>query len=371
MKLISLLLACLVLLPDAAAQNTPDIFPNPTIAAYGLRGPVKFFREERAEASGKPYPLMQCTFDEKGNALEFVYFDFYHQTDKVESHRVFHYNANGISVGEDAYSQIYGLENPQRVIYTLDAHGWRIEQRVIQPDGKPGPRFTYKYDGLGNLVEKITYSWPEQEHPEGVIRRTYDARGNMTHEEYINSRDTTAGWISDREYNAAGQLVRASSVQTGAHAVYDAIWVYAYDDQNRKASVTITTPNRGSGVVCVHCPEPGRTTYAYVSRDRATEEITYDTAGKVTKVFRSAYDEFGNPTQLDVVSMDGSGRDIGTIVVDGKPFTVRWSNGLRHITYSYDSHGNWTQAEETTVPSFNVNGPRTLSLTNFRTIKYY
>lgn len=371
MKLISSLLACLVWLPGAAAQNTPGIYPNPTIAAYDLRGPVKYFLEERADASGKRYPLMQCTFDEKGNALELIYFDYYHQTDKVDGRRVFHYNANGNSVGEDSYSQISGLKQPQKVIYTLDAHGWRIEQRVIQPDGQPGTRFTYKHDARGNLVEQITYSWKDQEHPEGVIRRTYDARGNMTHEEYTNRRDTNAGWNADREYNAAGQLIRARTVQGTALAVLDATWVFTYDDQGRKSSVTITTPNRGSGVVCTHCPEPGRTTYAYDSRGRVAEEITYDRAGKVTKDFRSAYDEFGNPTQLDAVVIDGSDREIGTIVVDGKPFTGRWSNGLRHITYSYDSHGNWTRAEETTVPQFNLNGPRTPFLTNFRTIEYY
>jgi YD repeat-containing protein len=358
----------------AQAGNTKTIqalqardWQNPTAASLGLRGPVKTLLVEVAEPNMQRRPLRQCKFDRQGSAVECINYAF-QKAGQIETRKVFDYDAKGNSVGYDEYSWFDGSEHKQTVRFTLDSQGHRTEQQVLDASGVPSTRFTYKYDRRGNLVEEAWYSRIDLNKAVGTTIYTYNNQGQLVVEEYKDSRRPELSWSMHYEYNSVGQITRTRQFKGD---VLDNTTEFGYDKQGRRTTANTTTSNRPPNVGCVDCPQDGRVSYAYDSSGHVIDEITYNKSGEVNKVLRYGFDQFGNPTEQDAFLTDGSEKTIGVVIVNGKPIPMKWSNGLRHTAYTYDSYGNWTRADETTAPQFDINGPRSLRLSTFRTIEYY
>lgn len=367
----------------AAGQNSTVIvadWRNPTLASLGLHGPVKHMRIEQSAPGQEPRIVKQCSFDPMGRATECTDFELYQiprtpdaqkgesrTNNQPKSRTVYHYDENGNSAGYDIYNPSAGPDRPQKIRYKLDSQGRRTEQLNTQTNGDPGTRFTYTYDSAGNLLEEKWYSWQDQRNPAGLKINKYNENGQLTDEEYKDANDVTSSRVHN-QYNAAGQISETRKFAAGQLV---STTVFSYDDHGRKSSAVTTTTNPTRNLGCDHCLQAGRVTYAYDSSGRITNEISYDADGQLLKITHSAFDEHGNPIELDAFQTSGSPQSIGAIKVKGKPVSMKWSNGMRRITYTYDSHGNWTRADETTVPQFDLSGPRTAFMTQTRTLEYY
>jgi len=346
MQRLHYILSLAMLVSLVAAQDIKEQWQSPTTASLRLTGPVKSLLVEQAESDGKRYPLQRCSFDTNGNALECTDYDS-QKHGVVTTRRIFHYDDSGKFVAYDTYDKYGGFDRPQRITFTFDAQGRRIEQVGVQASGKPGDRFTYEYGDANRLVKETWYSWLDQQSPTAVTQYTFDKDGHLTDKDHKDEHARNY-WHIHNDYNRDGQLSKRTQSQGG---MSDVTTVYDYDRQGRKISVTTTGVN--PEFRCIGCPSDGRIIYAYNAAGLLEDEVQYDASGQVEKIVHHAPYGPEHPVTVD-----------NEVATDSP-------NGVPRKGYTYDSHGNWTERIVNTMPQFNLHGSRTDTLMTFRTIEYY
>ena len=191
----------------------------------------------------------------------------------------------------DAAHRLTALEDAlgNRIEYTLDAAGNRIEERVLGSSGSLLRERAREYDQLSRLVAEINGVGDRTEHD-------YDPVGNRTETEDAASQVTGFG------YDALDRLIKVTDALNGETT-------YEYDDLDNLTRVVdprgVTTAyenNAFGDVVKEESPDAGTTVYTY---DAAGNRATKSDARGITATF--SYDVMNRLTGVDY---PGTGDDI-------------------------------------------------------------
>ncbi len=115
---------------------------------------------------------------------------------------------------------------------------------------------------------------------------------------------------------------------------------------------------------------PGHSTYKHDGKGRLTERQWFQ-GNNLVRLDSYTYDGHGNTVNAWVYEFDPNGmaKQNGNLNLDGKDFSVKWTNGLPTTSYRYDSQGNWTEATTNRRSVFGAS-PKIDSV-RYRRIEYY
>jgi hypothetical protein len=177
-------------------------------------------------------------------------------------------------------------------------------------------------------------------------------------------------------YNDQGQLLEEIFNWQNSPARY----VYEYNKSGRPRSIETITGSIPASTEDVYgrCGDcgvfPGKTTYRYNDDGLLTEERVIQPGNQLIRLSEYAYDGHRHHTREWIYSADPSGksaRDV-RLHIDGEDLLFDATNGLRSISYTYDSHGNWIKATETRLSSDrDLNSKRIVDSITSRAIEYY
>lgn len=347
----------------------PD-WKNPTVEQFDLKGPVRHFEKKRVDAlpDGSIDPasrgiLQECTFDNKGRAVECRNYSF-EKKNSLLSRVIYRYDSLGRTAGMDTYE---GIGNPSRVDYMLDEKGRRSERRMVQTNGEPGGRMTWKYDAAGNVIEEDSFAWNSQvgDPPDSRTLYEYDSAGHVLNTKYFD-RYAKSSWELRNKIDH-GHIVESETYYGGELGMRQ---TWEYDDKDRKTGESTVFFNENA--IGFHGPQPGRATWKYDDSNHLVEETYFDRSGAVDRTARFSFDEHGKQTGADAYVREGGlFGPIGTIEVNGLKTIMTWSNGAPTVIYEYDEHGNWVRAIHTQRSQFKLDSPRITSFIEERTIEYY
>jgi RHS repeat-associated protein len=219
-----------------------------------------------------------------------------------------------------------GLGN--RLEYTLDARGNRIEERTLDPAGTLTRKVQREYDSLNRLKALIATA--------GTTTYTYDAGGNrLTVQDPLNRTTASA-------YDPLNRLTQVTDAAGG-------VTRHAYDARGNLIEVIdpkgVTTRYGLDGfdqTLRVESPDAGTTTYTY---DAAGNRVTQTDARGITASF-----EYDALNRLTAIRYPDSSLDI-TYVWDlgsngvGRLASVQ--DGSGRTDYQYDARGNVIEARQT------------------------
>jgi len=216
-----------------------------------------------------------------------------------------------------------------RIAYTLDALGNRIEEQVTDPAGALTRTRARVYDSLNRLREDIGGEGQRWAY-------AYDAEGNRTSATDPNQHTTTYG------YDALNRLVTALDPASGETR-------YGYDAQNNLTAVTDprgnTTTYGYDGLgnqTQLTSPDSGLTTSGY---DAAGNRIRQTDARGITATY--TYDALN---RLTAIHYPDPAEDV-SFTYDAGPNGIGRLSGITDpsgtTTYTYDERGNRLQETRT------------------------
>ncbi len=213
----------------------------------------------------------------------------------------------------DPANRLIGIKDGSgnRIDYTLDAMGNRLETRVSDPAGTLKEHKRQVYNQLGRLIESID----SQDHSTGY---SYDANGNITQTKDANLNPTV------QAYDALDRLHKTTDALNGTTQ-------YTYDAQDNLTSVTdpngLTTTYEYDGLsnlISHTSPDNGTTTYTY---DEAGNRLTKTDSRGITVSY--AYDALNRLTQI---SYPDTSHNVSYSYDQGM-------NGIGHLTKMLDANG--------------------------------
>ena len=248
----------------------------------------------------------------------------------------------------DAANRLIGIEdaNGNRVDFTLDSMGNRLETRVRDPAGTLTRYRQQVYNKLGRLIETV-------DSKNRVTGYNYDANGNLTQTTDANLNPTEQG------YDALDRLQKTIDALNGTTQ-------YAYDGQDNLTSVTdpngLTTTYEYDGLgnlIKQISPDTGTTTYTYdeagnrLSKTDArgiTVSYGYDSLNRLTRIsypdaslnVRFSYDQGINGISRLTGMSDVNGKTSYTYNGFGELLSktrISSDNVTTVFFYSYDSAG--------------------------------
>jgi RHS repeat-associated protein len=277
-----------------------------------------------------------------------------------------------LEYGYDAAHRLVGVADSlgNRIDYTLDALGNRVQEDVRDPAGVLTRTRTRVYDSLNRLIRDIGGAGQ-------VMAYAYDAEGNRTAITDPNLR------LTSQSYDALSRLLTRTDPLSGVTA-------YGYDGQDNLVRVTDA---RGNATTYLYdglgnqrqlaSPDTGTTTYQYDAagnRIRQTDArgitvtYTYDALNRLTAIaypdpaenvsftYDAPYYGIGRLTRITDASgvtdylYDARGRLLSeTRTVDGVAYTTQYSydaadnlTGItypsgRHVAYRRDGAGRITE----------------------------
>ncbi len=148
-----------------------------------------------------PHDKFIDLFDEKGNEVEYSYFD---KSGILVSKSIKKYNEKNENIEEDYFTKGEVLEST--TIYQYDDKGNLIESdHEFIPD-KAYSKTLYKYDDKGNNIEDDIFS------NDGSLKYKdtykYDSNGNQTEMNYWRKKDDTITVRWTFSYNEAGHRIK-------------------------------------------------------------------------------------------------------------------------------------------------------------------
>jgi len=235
----------------------------------------------------------------------------------------------------DAANRLIGLEDGEgnRIDYTLDSMGHRLESRITDAGGVLRNRQRQAFNQLGRLIQSLDAQ-------DQSTAYAYDANGNLI--------ETT-----DPRQNPTRQVYDALERLQQSTDALDGITRYTYDAQDNLASVTdpngLTTRYDYDGLgnlLSQTSPDTGTTTYTY---DEAGNRLSQTDARGVTVTY-----EYDALNRLTAVHYPDSALDVSYGYDQG-------ANGLGRLTsmtdaggttaYGYNAFGQLTGKTRTAAPS--------------------
>ncbi len=247
----------------------------------------------------------------------------------------------------DAADRLVGMEDARgnRIEYTLDAAGNRLEENVFDQNGQLARTRRQVFDGLSRLIEAIGADGQRTAY-------RYDAGGNR-----IGSTDAL-GRDTDHAFDALDRLTRSLDPLGGKVS-------YTYDARDNLTAVTDPDGNTttyeydGLGnLIARHSPDTGTTTYTH---DAAGNVLTQtDAKGQTTSYAYDALNRLIRATYADDVqgctNVAGAGcaGATGTVVTYTYDTAPNGIGRLASITdssgrtaFEYDLHGRTTARHQT------------------------
>lgn len=240
-----------------------------------------------------------------------------------------------------------------RIVYTLDAMGNRIKERMFDAAGALTQTRSRAFDALSRLVRDIGAA-------NQATSYEYDSNGNRT------SMTDPLGRVTGSIYDPLNRLAQFTDPNDGATA-------YTYDGRD---NVTQITDPRGlvtrygydglDNLTQVDSPDTGATTYTYDSAGNPTSEIdardqapnyTYDALNRVTSITNPArsfeYDQGANAAGQLTEMTDPAGVTEWTYNAKGRVAqkTQTAAGVALSLRYAYNAKG---QLSAITYPSGKV-----------------
>lgn len=337
------LLALLLMLSCAAPSYSQ---PKSDAEKAGLVGRVKSVELGRIEyplrdgrsAEGKKIPIQLTTFNEDGSTTEVTTFK---EDGSVLVNATYLYDGQGRNVGIERHGSLgQGKDEKtykEKIVYTLDERGNRVEEVGYQTDGALSHRRVNRYDEKGNKVEDTFYSW--NGYRNGKTLSTYDERGNELTQTSYNADDS----VSYKTFNTYDERGNKSEwVQHVGETLRYRV-LYRYDEKGRlRESETFeynAPPNIHSRS---HAPVPGKVVFTYDDDKGITEEATYNAEGVLVRRVVTRTDGKGNVTGRAEFAGDGSPKHSQLRWYD-RDKLVRAVDGESSTKIEYDAQGNWTR----------------------------
>ncbi len=214
-----------------------------------------------------------------------------------------------------------------RIEYTLDALGNRIQEDIKDPSGTLTRTMNRTYNSLNRLIEVIGGAGQ-------TTRFGYDANGNQTH---ITVDPTALNQQTIHAFDALNRLTTSTDADNG-------MTTYRYDARDNLISVTdaadLTTRYTYNAVderISLHSPATGTTTFAY---DAAGNRIRQTDARGITTFYR--YDALNRLTLIDYTdNTQDVSYDYDTCT-HGVGRLCQMTDESGTTTYTYDARGNRT-----------------------------
>ena len=217
------------------------------------------------------------TYDEKGNKLTYKAYD---NSGKVVGTEEYTYNEAGQLISQKSRNDD---SYPVDSAYTYNENGLLIKKVNTYPENPESAFwFVYSYDSKGNLVkEEWINIQGDEKSPHSHIDFTYDANGNKLSE--IHSNGIKTEWT----YDDRGNMLSESQYDSDGFAMLSTI--YTYDAQNRLLTETWCK----GGVV------GGGETYEYAYNSAGLRTCRYrymsgESKDGLTPDMEYTYDGFGN-----------------------------------------------------------------------------
>ncbi len=338
------LVGLLLMLGCAAAAVCPQSKSDAETA--GLSGRVKSVEWGRIEyplrdgrgVEGKKIPIQLTTYNEDGNTTEVTTFK---EDGSVLVKATYLYDGQGRNVGIESHGSLgQGKDEKtykQKVVYTLDERGNRVEEVGYQTDGTLSHRRVNRYDAKGNKVEDTFYSW--NGYRNGKTLSTYDDRGHELTQISYNADDSVS-YKTVNTYDARGNKTERVHYIGGTLRYR---MLYAYDERGRlKEGETFeynATPNVRSRSPA---PAPGRIVFTYDDDKGTKEEATYNEEGALVRVVVTRTDDRGNQIGRAEFAADGSPKYSQLSWYD-RDKLLRAVGGESSTLIEYDAKGNWTR----------------------------
>lgn len=260
----------------------------------------------------------------------------------------------------DSAHRLTGVEDEagNRIVYTLDAAGNRIEEKVHDPNGTLKRSQGAAFNTL-NLLEELQGADGQ------LIELDYDAQGNNTAETVAGSFTTT------RSYDAFDRLISETDAEAGVTA-------YGYNSLDQLTTVTdprnlVTTygANAFGDVVELQSPDTGTTTSTYDSAGNIatrtdakgqTTAYSYDALNRLAEIEYAGgsivtytYDQGQHGKGRLTGITDTSGSTSWIYNVQGRVESKTQNVGSLALTtsYTYDSAGRMSSQ---TLPSGRIVG---------------
>ena len=340
-----------------------------------VQGRVQSIRITRSEIEddghqGARQATAKCIFDRKGRIFDYWQYSDY-GNGKHTQRTLSLFDSRNRPVEVDDFDMNKDPKRPQRLLVKWDAKDRELETRSIDSDGSVNYWVSVEYDSQKDTVKQTHHDGSTGKIRSTTIRQ-YDTSHHLIHEEIRNINPDTESKETFRN-NDAGQRIEAFYGE-GESARY----IYAYDEHGRLSSETVTGPiptrTGNAHGFCGDCGAfLGKTTYRYDDNGLITEERTIQPGNILVGLSRYAYDGHGNHTRLWVYRANPSDKRPSKFraQVDGEDLLFNWTNGLRSISYTYDSHGNWIKAVETQLSSnIDADSGRVISSITYRSIRY-
>jgi len=225
-----------------------------------------------------------------------------------------------------------GLNN--RVIYTLDAMGNRLQEDYADPSNALARTRSRVYDALNRLQKDIGGATPATQ----ITQYAYDANGNQTTTTDPLTRVTT------QSYDALNRLLQVVDPFNGSAAPTK----YEYDAQDNLTKVTdpksldtVYTYNGFNELVMQVSPDTGTTTFTY---DAGGNLLTKVDARGVTATY--SYDSLNRVATISYPAYGSDAAETVTYTYDsctnGKGRLCSLTDKTGTTTWSYDTHGRVT-----------------------------
>lgn len=263
-------------------------------------------------------------YDSRGNTVSRV---GYNGDTKVIS-EVWKYNSRG-----DVVSYTYNLLSGWLHLGMQCNYNW-VNTKIIN-----------KYNSRGDIIEEIKYT---DGRLDAKTNYTYNSRGALR---LIKKRRYgEEGYICYWKYDSRGNLIEEPSEDYYSDACsynLEGVVRRKYDSKNRLLEEILyygTVPYDSKGNLNVNSLRSSITAYNYDSQGNKTEELVYDTEGKLIDKETWQYDSCGNEIEYVNYIQDGTVHQKRTCKYDSSNKKIEETEYLsgwyNKNTYKYDRHGN-------------------------------
>ena len=217
---------------------------------------------------------------------------------------------------------------------------WVLTGMTVSADGQIQQEITVVLNEHGN-PRTFTYTMADGTVVEEEYESTYDAKGNLTHQEVFQNGTLTS--TLDQTFDAEGTRL----TQTATNHSYPGggiITEYVYNADGTTASMTMTTGDLGTS----------RIEYTYDDNGNQVRSVTTNELGTIISETNTSYNQEGQKTLSVDTIYDENGVPMATSAAEytweGNVVTTRGLNpdGSRDDNYSiteYDEAGNMIRSE--------------------------